>query len=109
MVSVKCKNESCINRLEVDLGDTDSRPILFCSELCLSSFENEKFNFTLEDEDPKEVRTLIQNLISQTRQLQSELDKLKKIRTTYFGLFKELHLKDETYKREWSYDKGADK
>ena len=40
---------------------------------------NEKFNFTLKDEDPNEVRTLVQNLVSQTKQLQSELENLKKM------------------------------
>jgi hypothetical protein len=109
MLSIKCKNKSCSNRLDVNLGNSDSRPIFFCSELCLGSFENEKFSFTLKEEDPKEVRTLVQNLLRQTRQLQSELQKLKKIRMTYFGLFKELDLKDETYKREWSFNKKVDK
>jgi hypothetical protein len=108
LLMIKCKNKSCINRLNVELDNADSKPILFCSELCLSSFENEKFNFTLKDEDPNEVRTLVQNLVSQTKQLQSELENLKKIRKTYFGLFKELDLKDETYKREWSFDKKVD-
>lgn len=105
---IKCKNKNCINRLNVGLDNTDSNPILFCSELCLTSFENEKFNSTISYEDPDEVRTLVQNLVSQTKQLQSELESLKKIRKTYFGLFKELNLKDETYKREWSFDKEVD-
>ncbi|HJU79049.1 MAG TPA: hypothetical protein VJ599_05745 [Nitrososphaeraceae archaeon] len=71
-------------------------------------FENEKFNFTLKDEDPKDVRTLVQNLVSQTKQLQSELENLKKLRRTYFGLFKGIDLKDETYKRDWSFEKKVD-
>lgn len=107
-VVIKCKNKNCINRLNVGFDNTDSKPILFCSELCLNSFENEKFSSTLNYEDPNEVRTLVQNLVSQTKQLQSELENLKKIRKTYFGLFKELNLKDETYKREWSFDKEVD-
>lgn len=108
MLLIKCKNKSCINRLNVGLGNPDSKPILFCSELCLSSFENEKFNYTIKDEDPNEIRTLVQNLVSQTKQLQSELENLKKLRRTYFGLFKEIDLKDETYKRDWSFDKKED-
>ncbi len=108
MLLIKCKNNSCINRLSVGLDNPDSVPILFCSELCLSSFENEKFNFTIKDEDPNEIRTLVQNLVSQTKQLQSELENLKKLRRTYFGLFKEIDLKDETYKRDWSFDKKED-
>jgi hypothetical protein len=36
------------------------------------------------------------------------LENLKKIRKTYFGLFNELSLKDETYKREWSFDKEVE-
>jgi len=105
---IKCKNKNCINRLNVGLDNTDSKPILFCSELCLNAFENQKFNSSINYEDPNEVRTLVQNLVSQTKQLQSELENLKKIRKTYFGLFKELDLKDETYKREWSFDKEVD-
>ena len=105
---IKCKNKNCINRLNVGLDNRDSKPILFCSELCLNSFENEKFSSTLNNEDPNDVRTLVQNLVIQTKQLQSELENLKKIRKTYFGLFKELDLKDETYKREWSFDKEVD-
>ena len=70
---IKCKNKNCMNRLNVGLDNTDSKPILFCSELCLNSFEDEKFNSTINYEDPNEVRTLVQNLVSQTKQLQSEL------------------------------------
>lgn len=108
MQVIKCKNKSCINRLNVGLDNPNSKPILFCSDLCLNSFEDEKFDSTLKYEDPNEVRTLVQNLVSQTKQLQSELENLKKIRKTYFGLFKELDLKDETYKRDWSFDKKVD-
>ena len=108
MLLIKCKNKSCINRLNVGLDNPDSKPILFCSELCLSSFENEKFNLSLKDDDPNQVRTLVENLVSQTKQLQSELENLKKIRRTYFGLFKDFDLKDETYKRDWSFDKKVD-
>ncbi len=106
---IKCKNKNCINQLNVGFNNTNSKPILFCSESCLNSFENEQFNSTLNSEDPNEVRTLVQNLVSQTKQLQSELEHLKKIRKTYFGLFKELNLKDETYMRKWSFDKEVDK
>lgn len=105
---IKCKNKDCSNRLNVGLNNAHSKPILFCSELCLNSFENEKFNSTLNYDNPNEVRTLVQNLVTQTKQLQSELENLKKIRKTYFGLFKDFNLKDETYKREWSFEKGVD-
>jgi hypothetical protein len=94
--------------MDVGPNNPNLKPILFCSESCLNSFENEKFNSTLNYEDPNEVRTLVQNLVSQTKQLQGELESLKKIRKTYFGLFKELNLKDETYKHEWSFDKEVD-
>ena len=106
---IKCKNKNCSNRLNVGPNiKTDSRPILFCSESCLNSFENEKLISKLNYEDPKEVRTLVRNLVNQTKQLQIELARLKKIRKTYFGLFKEFNLKDETYKHEWSFDKEVD-
>jgi hypothetical protein len=94
--------------LNVEFKNTASRPILFCSESCLNSFENEKLISNLNYEDPKEVKALVQNLVSQTKQLQIELENLKKIRKTYFGLFREFNLKDETYKREWSFDKEVD-
>ncbi len=68
---IKCKNKNCINRLTIGVNNTDSKPIMFCSELCPNSFENEKFSSTLNYEDPNEVRTLIQNLISQTKRLLS--------------------------------------
>lgn len=105
---VKCKNKECSNRLNVEFDNTESKPILFCSDLCLSSFENEKLLSNFDHEDPNEVRTLVQNLVNQTKQLQTELENLKKIRKTYFGLFKEINLKDETYKRDWSFDREVD-
>lgn len=105
---VKCRNKNCINQLDVGLINVDSKPILFCSESCLDSFENEKFNSSLNQEDPNEIRMLVQNLLSQTKQIQSELESLKKIRKTYFGLFTNDNLKDETYKRDWSFDKKVD-
>lgn len=107
--AIKCKYKNCSNRLSVAQKNTDFKPILFCSELCLDSFESEKFTYHLNYEEPNEVRELVQNLVIQTKQLQSELEKLKNIRKTYFGLFNESHLKDETYKREWSFEKEGDK
>ncbi|RPI82710.1 MAG: hypothetical protein EHM34_06515 [Nitrosopumilales archaeon] len=105
---LNCRNPSCRNKLRVQISNADSKPITFCSESCFNSillFENEKAISRLDYDDPHEVKTLVQNLVKQTQQLQIELDNLKKIRKTYFGLFKDQELKDETYKREWSFDK----
>jgi hypothetical protein len=107
-ILIKCTNKNCANILNIGLDNCDFEPIIFCSELCLNSFENEKFS-SPNPEDPNEVRMLVKNLVSQTKQLQRELENLKKIRKTYFGLFKELNLKDETYKREWSFDEVVKK
>jgi hypothetical protein len=103
---IKCKNENCNNKLRVQLDDSsEPRPILFCTELCLHSVLNKKqksdenFNY----DDPKEIRELVQNLIAQTKGIQNELENLKRIRKTYFGLFKDYELKDEIYKRKWSF------
>lgn len=108
LLAIKCKNKNCANQMEVGQNSVDFKPILFCSESCLNLFENERFSSNLNQEDPGELRALVQNLLSQTRQIQSELENLKKIRNTYFGIFKEQNLKDETYKREWSSDRKVD-
>jgi hypothetical protein len=104
---IKCKYENCDNQLKIEVN-SDSCPIAFCSERCLNKFENMKFNYALDREDPNDVRSLVQQLVSQTKQLQSELENLKKIRKTYFGIFTESNLKDETYKRDWAFEKPAD-
>lgn len=107
---IKCKNGQCSNHLRIELNDTQSSPILFCSEQCLNTLliENERSN-TSNDfnyEDPKEIRQVVQNLLSETKQIQDELKKLRRIRKTYFGLFKDYQLKDEVYNRKWSFDKS---
>ena len=104
---IKCKNENCNNQLNIEINN-DFSPIVFCSEQCLNKFEMVKFHFALDREDPNDIKTLVQQLVSQTKQLQSELENLKKIRKSYFGLFTESNLKDETYKRDWTFEKSAD-
>ena len=92
-------------RLKVLVNSIDSQPILFCSQGCLNTFDNknqrlnQEFNF----EDPNEVKKLVQYVISHTKDIQNELKYLKKIRKTYFGLFRDYELKDEVYKRKWSF------
>lgn len=107
---IKCKKEDYNNQLRVQFSNKNSKPILFCSESCLFSVLNKYQNLDKEFdyENPNEVKKLVQNLVSQIKQLQSELKNLKKIRKTYFGIFKELNLKDETYKRKWSFAKEVD-
>ena len=59
-------------------------------------------------EDPAEINKLVQSVIGYTKQIQDELDKFKKIRSTYFDMFKgcdmKTELKSESYVREWSFD-----
>ena len=107
---IKCKNESCSKELHVVVNDSKSIPIIFCGEECINSFLNSEFSRKQTHyEDPKEINKLVQNVIDYTKQIQDELDKFKKIRSTYFELFKgdELKnpLKGEYYTREWSFEK----
>ncbi len=104
---MKCKYESCNNRLDIDVN-SDSYPIAFCSEHCLNKYETRKFNYALEQENPDDIKILVKQLVSQTKQLQNELDNLKKIRKTYFGLFTDSNLKDENYKRDWMFENKSD-
>ena len=102
---IKCENDHCENRLKVELNN-QFKPVLFCSQTCLNSYllQNETSNPNSHYEDPKEVRKLVQNLLSQTKLIQNELGSLRKIRKTYFGLFTDHALKDEVYRRKWSFD-----
>jgi hypothetical protein len=102
---IKCKNDQCSKRLRVE-ANNQSKPILFCSQTCLNSylFQNDQLHPNFNYEDPSEVRKLVQSLINETKQIQNELQNLKRIRKTYFGIFKELNLKDEIYKRDWSFE-----
>lgn len=109
LLRAECKNTHCSNNFQVEFSNTDFRPILFCSETCLYTFESEKLIPKLDYEDPTDIKNLVHNLIDQTKQLQVEIESLKKIKKAYFGLFKDNQLKDETYKREWSFDKTVDK
>lgn len=64
-------------------------------------------NPNLNYEDPKEVRMVVKNLLTQTKRLQNEIEDLRKVRKTYFGLFKDYVLKDEVYKRKWTFEDEA--
>lgn len=91
--------------MKIELNGADTEPVLFCSKQCLGSYEKGNVTNNPDSGDPQEVRLLVQNLIEQTKKIQNELENLKKVRTTYFGLFKDHDLKDEVYKRKWSFDK----
>jgi alkylhydroperoxidase/carboxymuconolactone decarboxylase family protein YurZ len=71
--------------------------------------ENEKLNQGPEFEDPNELRLLVKNLVTQTKNMQKEIENLREIRKTYFDLFKSSKLKDEVYKREWSFQNEEEK
>jgi uncharacterized protein YabN with tetrapyrrole methylase and pyrophosphatase domain len=105
---IKCKNDHCNNRFGVEANSLP-KPILFCSQTCLHPhlFQSEKLDPNFNYEDPKEVRELVQNLIVQTKQIQNELQDLKRIRKTYFELFRDNILKKEVYKRNWSFEGEA--
>jgi hypothetical protein len=105
---IRCKNDQCSKgfRVEANIG---SKPILFCNQTCLNPylFQSEELDRNFNYEDPKEVRELVQNLIAQTNQMQIELQNLRRIRKTYFGLFRDNILKKEVYKRKWSFEDEA--
>ncbi len=105
---IKCKNDHCSNRFRVEINSLP-KPILFCSQTCLNPYlvQSEKLDPNFNYEDPKEVRQLVQNLIAQTKQIQNELEDLRRIRKTYFGLFSDNILKKEVYKRNWSFEDEA--
>ena len=109
---IKCKNDHCNNRLGVGLTD-EFKAVLFCDEECLDScFSQNKIlnsNSEYEDEDPKGVRKLVENLINETKRLQNEVQSLRRIRKTYFRLFKDYNLKPEVYKRKWSFQNEVKK
>ena len=101
---IKCKNDNCNNEFRVQV-DNGLKPILFCSQTCIHPliFQNRNLDPNFNYESPREVRELVQGLVAQTIQIQNELEHLRKIRNTYFGLFRDNILKKEVYKRNWSF------
>jgi hypothetical protein len=101
---IKCKNDNCNNIFTVQV-DNGSKPILFCSQTCIHPLilQNKNLDSNFNYESSKQVRELVQGLVAQTIQIQNELEHLKKIRNTYFGLFRDNILKKEVYKRNWSF------
>src|SRR4030095_5874425 len=104
---IRCQNPDCNNKFKVQYR-IQSRPILFCSKLCLNSIlikdKINRYDDNFDHKDPKEVRRLAKDLIIQTKLMQNELKKLRVIRNTYFTLFKNENLKHEIYKRKWSFE-----
>ena len=105
---IECENDDCNNRFKVE-ANYGSKPILYCSQTCFNPHlvQRDGLDVSFEYEDPKQVRELVQNLINQTRQMQKELQDLRRIRKTYFELFRENILKKEVYKRNWSFEDEA--
>ena len=102
---IKCRNESCNKELSVGVHDLSSVPIVFCGQECVNSFlDSEIIRMESRQENPTEIGKLLQNVISYTQQIQNELDNFKKIRATYFELFKGRELKSETYLRKWRFE-----
>ena len=71
--------------------------------------EHEKLSPSHQPEDPNELRLLVKNLVTQTKNMQKEIENLREVRKTYFDLFKSSKLKDEVYKREWSFQNEEEK
>ena len=107
---IKCKNGHCDNRLRVHIQKRETKPIFFCSEACLNPTmpQNRKMSQDYNYEDPEQIRHLVKNLINETKRLQNEVQSLRRIRKTYFRLFKDYHLKPEIYKRKWSFQNKAE-
>ena len=102
---IKCRNESCNKKLSVALNDLSSAPIVFCGQECVNLFlDSEIIRMESRQENPTELGKLVQNVIGYTQQIQNELDNFKKIRATYFELFKGRELKSETYLRKWKFE-----
>lgn len=107
---LRCKNPSCSNELKVQSIDAESKPIIFCSKSCFNAlFKSEKLSRNLESDDPNELRQLVKDLVAQTNEMKKELENFRKIRKTYFSIFKSSDLKDEVYKRKWSFQNEVEK
>jgi hypothetical protein len=71
--------------------------------------ENEKLSGNYHYEDPEEMRHIVKNLMTQTKQLHNEVQGLRKIRKAYFEIFKNKNLKKEVYERDWSFIQDGEK
>jgi hypothetical protein len=100
-----CKYSGCGRSLGVYTDDSQSTPILFCSNECFNSFllEIRKLDHELGSEDPKEVKEFVKDLMNQVDVLQKDIRRLGNIRRSYFDIFNEDKLKKEDYKRKWSF------
>lgn len=103
---IKCKNSYCDNRLRVQIKKRESKPIFFCSEVCLSPTmpQNEKMSQDYNYEDPEQIRHLVKNLINETKRLRNEVQTLRRIRKDYFEVSKDYNLKPEVYEHNWPFD-----
>ena len=107
-LGIKCNNESCNNKVNVNINSTFI-PVVFCGKECLSSFLDLEFRRDTKYDDRAELNKLVETVIDYTKQIQDELDKFKSIRSSYFELFKgdnpKIPLKKENYRRKWSFEK----
>lgn len=89
----------------MNVKDTSYVPVVFCGEKCVNSFlDFEVRRKETKYEDPAEINKLVQNVIGYTQQIEREFENFKKIRSTYFELFKGRDLKSETYIRKWTFE-----
>jgi hypothetical protein len=102
---IKCRNKFCSKNLYVNVNDIRSVPVVFCGEKCVNSFlDYEISQKEANYEDPVEINKLVQNVIGYTQKIEREFENFRKIRSTYFELFKSRELKSETYIRKWSFN-----
>jgi len=103
--TILCNNGACAKPIRVLVDGTESIPILFCSNECLNSFllQSEKNNPDLNSEDPNEVKEFVNNLMNQVDIIQQDFKRLRNLRMSYFDIFTGGKLKDENYKRKWSF------
>ena len=55
--------------------------------------------------DPDELKKLVQRVVMETQRIQSEFEYHRKIRNTYFHLFNDVDLPQESYVKNWSFEK----
>lgn len=81
-----------------------SSPIFFCSQSCLTQFLE---SFVHPEIKPDQLNELVQIVVMETQRIQNEFDYHKKMRNTYFHLFKGVDLPSESYLRDWHFKKNV--
>ncbi len=102
---MQCRNTACQNKCQVNTEGSENTPIMFCSQSCLNQF----VEITARQEiNPDKITELVQSVVMETKKIQGELDYHKKVRNTYFHLFKDGELPQEKYVRKWSFEENQE-